>query len=128
MNNTQISLKEIKELQEMGFSLEEIKKEYFTETSGNNVPEPDKNKDDQGAAAGADNKDSGKKGDENKDSSVDPPEDKKKDDFSSLREEIKQLKNNLFKQSSRENKEDANTKKTDPILSAFNTIINGKEI
>ena len=120
-----ISLKEIKELQEMGFSLEEIKKEYFTEAGGGNVPEPEKNKDDQGAAAGAD---SGKDGDENKTDPVTPEESKKKDDFSSLKEEIKQLKNNLFKQSSRENKEDANTKKTDPILSAFNTIINGKEI
>lgn len=109
----------------MGFSLEEIKKEYFTEAGGGNVPEPEKNKDDQGAAAGAD---SGKDGDENKTDPVTPEESKKKDDFSSLKEEIKQLKNNLFKQSSRENKEDPNNKKTDPILSAFNTIINGKEI
>lgn len=124
-----ISLKEIKELQEMGFSLEEIKKEYFTEAGGNNVPEPDKNKDDQGAAAGAGSgKDTGKDGDDKKTDPVEPEEDKKKDDFSSLREEIKQLKNNLFKQSSRENKEDPNKEKTDPILSAFNTIINGKEI
>lgn len=119
-----IKIEEVKKLQEMGFTLDEISKTYFKEAGGNNVPEPAENKDDQGAAAGAD---SGKTGEENKTDPV-TPEDKKKDDFSSLREEIKQLKNNLFKQSSRENKEDPNNKKTDPILSAFNTIINGKEI
>lgn len=120
-----IKIEEVKKLQEMGFTLDEISKTYFKETSGNNVPEPEENKDDQGAAAGAG---SGEKGDENKTDPVTPPEDKKKDDFSSLKEEIKQLKNNLFKQSSRENKEEPNKEKTDPILSAFNTIINGKEI
>lgn len=121
-----IKIEEVKKLQEMGFTLDEISKTYFKEAGGNNVPEPEENKDDQGAAAGAG---SGEKGDENKTDPVTPPEEsKKKDDFSSLREEIKQLKNNLFKQSSRENKEDPNKEKTDPILSAFNTIINGKEI
>ena len=123
-----IKIEEVKKLQEMGFTLDEISKTYFKEESGNNAPEPEKNKDDQGAAAGAGSgKDSGKDEDGKKPDNVDPEEDKKKDDFSSLREEIKQLKNNLFKQSSRENKEDPNNKKTDPILSAFNTIINGKE-
>lgn len=112
----------------MGFTLDEISKTYFKETGGNNVPEPEENKDDQGAAAGAGSgKDSGKDEGGKKPDNVDPEESKKKDDFSSLKEEIKQLKNNLFKQSSRENKEDPNNKKTDPILSAFNTIINGKE-
>ena len=125
-----IKIEEVKKLQEMGFTLDEISKTYFKEAGGNNAPEPEENKDDQGAAAGADSgKDSGKDGDEKKTDPVTPPEEsKKKDDFASLKEEIKQLKNNLFKQSSRENKEDPNNKKTDPILSAFNTIINGKEI
>lgn len=120
-----MKIEEVKKLQKMGFSLDEIYETYFKEESGDNVPELGKDKADQGAAAGAG---SGEKGDENKTDPVTPEESKKKDDFSSLKEEIKQLKNNLFKQSSRENKEDPNNKKTDPILSAFNTIINGKEI
>lgn len=124
-----MKIEEVKKLQKMGFSLDEIYETYFKEESGDNVPELGKDKADQGTAAGAGSgKDTGKDEDGKKTDPVTPEEDKKKDDFSSLREEIKQLKNNLFKQSSRENKEDPNKEKTDPILSAFNTIINGKEI
>lgn len=123
-----MKIEEVKKLQKMGFSLDEIYETYFKEEIGDNVPESGKDKADQGTDVGSDADGAKPETGTGTDIPAEIKTDKKKDDFASLKEEIKQLKNNLFKQSSRENKEDPNNKKTDPILSAFNTIINGKEI
>lgn len=123
-----MKIEEVKKLQKMGFSLDEIYETYFKEESGDNVPELGKDKADQGTDAGSDADGTNPESGTGTDIPAEVKTDKKKDDFISLREEIKELKNNLFKQSSRENKEDSTKEKTDPILSAFNTIINGKEL
>lgn len=123
-----MKIEEVKKLQKMGFSLDEIYETYFKEESGDNVPELGKDKAEQGTDVGSDADGAIPESGTGTEIPAEIKTDKKKDDFNSLREEIKELKNNLFKQSSRENKEDSTKEKTDPILSAFNTIINGKEL
>lgn len=103
-----MTLKEIKQLQEMGFSLEEIKNEYFTEAEENNDPEPGEVESVQGS-----------------DSEETPETKEVKKNFStdSLKEEIKEIKNLMFKKYSSENKEDSKIIE-ESMEDIFNKIIN----
>lgn len=111
-----MTIKDIKTLQEMGFSLEEIKKEYFTETISGNAEESGKTEESKGTDIEADK--------------TEEPEVKKNigtsgstDSLDSLKSEITDIKNMIYNKYSREDQEQ-NKARTDDLLSAMNRIIN----
>lgn len=111
-----MTIKDIKTLQEMGFSLEEIKKEYFTETVSGNAEESEKAEESQGTDI-----------ETNK---TEEPEVKKNigtsgatNSLDSLKSEITDIKNMIYNKYSREDQEQ-NKARTDDLLSAMNSIIN----
>ena len=111
-----MTIKDIKTLQEMGFTLEEIKKEYFTETVSGNAEESRK------AEEG--------KGTDIETGTTEEPEVKKNigtsgstDSLDSLKSEITDIKNMIYNKYSREDQEQ-NKARTDDLLSAMNSIIN----
>lgn len=111
-----MTIKDIKTLQEMGFSLEEIKKEYFTETVSGNAEESGKAEESQGTDI--------------KTETAEEPEVKKNigtsgatDSLDSLKSEITDIKNMIYNKYSREDQEQ-NKARTDDLLSAMNSIIN----
>lgn len=111
-----MTLKDIKTLQEMGFSLEEIKTEYFKEAVGNDVSKPEEDKPVQEQSGP-------EKTTEGKGLKVEEGS-KKNDSLDSLKNEVSEIKKLIFEHNSRENLSN-NKANTDPILSAFNNIING---
>ena len=111
-----MTLKEIKTLQEMGFSLDEIKAEYFKETVGDDASELKENKPVQEHPEPE--KPTEGKGPEVEEAS------KKNDSLDSLKNEVSEIKKLIFEHNSRENLSN-NKANTDPVLSAFNNIING---
>lgn len=111
-----MTIKDIKTLQEMGFSLEEIKKEYFEQPISVNAEESVKTEE---------SKETDIKTEEPKE-----PEVKKNtgssgstDSLDSLKSEITDIKNMIYNKYSREDKE-LNKARTDDLLSAMNSIIN----
>lgn len=111
-----MTIKDIKTLQEMGFSLEEIKKEYFTETISGNAEESGETEESQGTDIEANTKEE--------------PEVKKNigtsgstNSLDSLKSEITDIKNMIYNKYSREDQEQ-NKARTDDLLSAMNSIIN----
>ena len=112
-----MTLKEVKELQEMGFSLEEIKKEYFTEAVSGNDEKPAETEESKGTgdqATGTEGTEEVKKN-TGSGGSADP--------LAALKNEITEIKTMIFNKYSSENKE-SNKAKTDDLLSAMNSIIN----
>lgn len=112
-----MTLKEIKTLQGMGFSLEEIKKEYYTEAISGNAEESSETEDSKGTDPEA--------------IATEKPEVKKNigtsgstDSLDSLKSEITDIKNMIYNKYSREDQELNKATKTDDLLSAMNSIIN----
>lgn len=112
-----MTIKDIKTLQEMGFSLEEIKKEYYTETISGNAEESGKVEEGKGTGIET--------------GTTEEPEVKKNigtsgstDSLDSLKSEITDIKNMIYNKYSREDQETNKATKTDDLLSAMNSIIN----